>query len=257
MSKWNPAQYLKFSTERTRPSYDLVARIFNTSPANILDVGCGPGNSTSVLTERYPKAKVTGIDSSKEMIEQAKKNYPGGNWICADAQTYDYKSKYDIIYSNAALQWIPDQKSLIHNLISLLTSRGVLAAQVPGNRLSPLHQATITTAEQIWPEETCGCAELIHYHEPDFFYDIFCQYDFKIDIWTTTYQHVFSSCNDIIEWYKSTGMKPFLHALPNDQTRQQFMEAVYSKIVDHYPQRKDGKVIFPFRRIFFTAEKGN
>ncbi len=138
---WDPGQYLKFKDERTRPSIDLAARLDLASPASILDVGCGPGNSTEVLRDRWPAARITGLDSSTDMIERARAAHDWGDWVCADAarlgESGDRRT-WDIVFSNATLQWIPDHERLIPRLFGLVNRGGALAVQVPANaRISP------------------------------------------------------------------------------------------------------------------------
>jgi trans-aconitate 2-methyltransferase len=132
MKDWNPGQYLKFRSERTQASFDLVGRInIDFIPKDIIDVGCGPGNSTQVLQERWPSANVIGLDSSKNMINKARAEYPDMNWHVADIVTYDTKQKYDLVYSNATIQWIPNHEKLFKKMSALLNDNGVMAVQIP------------------------------------------------------------------------------------------------------------------------------
>ena len=255
MAEWNPELYLKFDAERTQPSRDLVARIRLERPRRIVDVGCGPGNSTAVLRERFAEAAIVGLDCSEEMIRMAREQYPGGTWICADAAKHEYRGGLDVIFSNAVLQWIPEQESLIDLLVANLAPHGILAVQVPANRQSPLHQATMAVAAEMWPQETEGCGELLSYREPDFYYDLLTAHGLGIDIWETTYIHVLDSHRDLIAWYKSTGMKIFLNALASPADQERFADLVLERVTPLYRRAADGKVLFPFRRIFFTAEK--
>lgn len=255
MTDWNPELYLKFGSERTQPSRDLVSRIQLDRPRRIIDVGCGPGNSTEVLKQRFTESQVIGLDSSEDMIRRARGQYPDGTWICADASEYDYGGGFDIIFSNAVLQWIPRQESLIDLLVENLAPDGILAVQIPANRQSPLHQATTTVAAEIWPQETEGCSGLLHYKEPGFYYDVLAAHSVDVDIWETTYIHVLDSHDDLIEWYRSTGMKIFLKALESEVDRAEFAHLVLERVTPLYPTAKNGKILFPFRRIFFTAAK--
>ncbi|RKX33048.1 MAG: trans-aconitate 2-methyltransferase [Verrucomicrobia bacterium] len=256
MDTWNPDLYLKFETERTRPSHDLVARIQTTDPKRVIDIGCGPGNSTRVLGDRFTSAEITGLDSSPEMIEKAKTAFPGGAWICGDAATHKYEGSYDVIYSNAVLQWIPNQEVLIERLVDHLSPNGILAVQVPGNDASPIQRATVEVARrEEWSDRTAACMGMIQYREPAFYYEILSKHGLNTDLWITTYIHILESQRDLIEWYKSTGMKHFLSALPDLKARNRFADLVLEQIVDAYPIAGNGKVLFPFRRIFFTARK--
>lgn len=131
MNTWNPDLYMQFSSERTRPSFDLVSRIKTVNPKNIIDIGCGPGNSTQVLINRWPNAAITGLDNSQEMIKKAKCDYPDQEWIHADITTFEAEIKYDILFSNAVIQWIPNHKSLMKKFHDMLCEDGLIAVQIP------------------------------------------------------------------------------------------------------------------------------
>jgi trans-aconitate 2-methyltransferase len=191
LSKWNPDLYLKYEDERTQPSYDLISRINIADPANIIDIGCGPGNSTRVLKERWPHAQILGLDSSREMIEKARSAYPRGHWILADAAKWKPEIKYGLVFSNATLQWIPDHESLIRTLFDSVQNQGALAVQIPANSGSPLHQALLKVSKRgKWKEAMAGCDELITYHDAGFHYDHLSALSRRVFIWHTTYYHV-------------------------------------------------------------------
>ena len=254
MSDWNPEQYLKFGSERTRPSIDLMARIRIERAGSILDVGCGPGNSTQVLRLRWPRAEITGLDNSKKMIEEARKSYPGGKWLVGDASELEGEGAYDIVFSNAALQWIPGHSVLIPRLFSLVRPGGAMAAQVPANSGSPLHRGLLSVSRKAqWRALTAGCRHLLHYHSPEYYYDLLQPLAAKVDLWETTYYHVLSSHKELIEWYKGSGMRPFLERLPDDSAASAFENEVLERCKRFYPSRKDGEVLYPFRRVFFIA----
>lgn len=249
---WNPDLYLKFEKERTQPAIDLISRITIQDPRSIIDIGCGPGNSTSVLRNKFPGCDIEGIDNSAEMIEEAKSAHPWGTWIHADASEFDYTRKYDVIFSNAAFQWIPNRDKLIHRLIDSLSPAGMLAVQIPNNHNSPIRKSLSQLAEsQAWSEYFSNSTEESSYKRPEFYYDLLS--GLEVDLWTTTYYHLLDSIDDIIAWYSSTGLRPYLNALPNDEARAIFTGALKDLIRDQYPDEKDGKVFFPFKRLFFTA----
>jgi trans-aconitate 2-methyltransferase len=253
---WNPSLYLKFQAERTQPSIDLVSRIRLENPMDIIDLGCGPGNSTEILFKRWPKAKVAGLDSSEKMIEQARKDYPGYEWIHADASSYKPGKKFDLVFSNAALQWIPDHQKLIPGIFSWLNPGGILAVQVPANKESPLHIALVKVSRsKRWHDYTRDCAAYIVYHPAEIYYEILSPLSQNFDIWETTYCHILESHKALIEWYRSTGMKTYLEKLPDDKARTDFENEVLSEAVSAYPTQSDNKVIYPFRRLFYMARK--
>ncbi len=256
MTDWNPHQYLKFANERTQPSIDLAARINVDNPKSIIDIGCGPGNSTRVLRDRWPDAKIAGIDSSAAMIEKAKKDYPDIEWITADASKFASDKKYDIVFSNAAIQWMPNHELLVPRLFEIVNGGGALAVQVPANRESPLHQAVLAVSSSSkWSKLTSGAEKSFTYNVVEYYYDILFCISTKFDLWETIYYHVLSSHAGLVEWYRGTGMKPFLERLPDDSSRAEFEKEVFEECKHSYEIRNDGKILYPFRRIFFMANK--
>ncbi len=256
MSEWNPQEYLEFKTERTQPSLDLLSRIRMVHPRSIIDVGCGPGNSTHVLHQRWPHAWIVGIDYSAAMIDQARHDYPDISWIVGDASQLQTDDRYDLVFSNAALQWMPDHHLLIPRLFSFTSARGALAVQVPANNTSALHQAVLaTSARKEWSRYTAGCAEQLNFRTSTYYYEILHQLTSNFDMWETTYFHLLASPSGLIDWYRSTGLRPFLESLPDAKSRLAFEEAVLAECADAYPPQSDGKVLFPFRRIFFIVYK--
>ncbi|HUJ70532.1 MAG TPA: methyltransferase domain-containing protein [Syntrophorhabdales bacterium] len=254
MSEWNPQQYLKFGDERTQPSIDLARRIRVDHPLSIMDLGCGPGNSTAVLRERWPDAEIIGLDSSKEMIEQAARDYPRGKWVVGDAAALAPERGYDILFSNAVLQWIPDHGRLIPRLFRLVKRGGALAVQVPADNGSPLHRALMTVSGSAkWRAFTAGCENLLLYHDAEYYYSILSPLAAVVDLWETSYYHVLSSHQDLVEWYKGTGMRPFLAALPDEEGRRQFQEEVLTAAQTSYPVQRNNKILYPFKRTFFIA----
>lgn len=256
MPPWSPDLYLKFEDERTQPSRDLASKIRVARPRRIIDIGCGPGNSTEVLRTRFPWSEIIGLDSAETMIEKARSRYPGSIWICADAATYEYPGQYDIIFSNAALHWIDPVDQLIIRLSSRLTKGGALAVQVPGNLNAPFFRALHEIAGRAeWVGWTGACRDAIRYHEPEFYYEILVRSGLITELWTTRYYHILNSHRDLIEWHKSTGLRPYLEALPSEESRELFLKALGEEIEKHYQPASDGKVLHPFRRIFFIAYK--
>jgi len=256
VGKWDPDSYLKFQDERTQPSIDLVSRIDLVSPERIIDIGCGPGNSTMALRRRWPLSRIIGLDSSPEMIARAKETYPRENWLLADAAEWECAERFDVVFSNATLQWIPNHESLIRKLWDRVDADGALAVQVPANTDSPLYQAVSTVSRRTeWQERLSGCGELLTFHDPAFYYDLLSTASRRISIWQTTYFHVMANHQGLIDWYASTGMRPYLERLADDGQRHSFREYVREEIRDRFPLRKDGKILFPFRRLFLIAYK--
>lgn len=257
MKDWNPDLYLKFKDERTQPSIDLVHRIvLDFAPESILDVGCGPGNSSQILIQRWPNSRLTGLDSSTNMIEKAKQTYPDQTWILADAATYESENKYDVVFSNATIQWIPDHENLIEHFYHLLSHRGCLAVQVPLFWDMPLGKNIEKVAQNPkWHDRTRGVFELFTMHNHSFYYDVMSRYFETIALWESSYMHVMASHDAILEMIRSTGMKPYLERLDGEEEKRDFEKQVRHEILADYPIQEDGRVLFPFKRLFFIGNK--
>lgn len=255
MNDWNPGGYLKFRTERTQPSIDLVGRIsIDWQPKRIIDVGCGPGNSGQVLRQRWPEAAFLGIDRSEAMTEAARESYPDCEWEIADAATYESDHAYDIVFSNAVIQWIPDHDALFGQLRRLTSGRGVLAIQIPLFQDMPIGRIINRAAEDPrWRDRTLGARELFTYHDCTSYYDMLCERFASVDMWVTDYVHVLESQTAILDWTRSTGMKPFLDSLDNDMQREAFEAEVFKGVKQDYPVQHDGNVLFPFKRLFMVG----
>ncbi len=256
MVNWNPEQYLKFAGERTQASVDLVSRIMVEKPGSVIDIGCGPGNSTAVVRRRWPETRLAGLDSSEEMIRKARAALPDVEWITGDASTYKFTEMYDVVFSNAAIQWMQDHEELLARLFRIVKSGGALAVQVPADQDSPVRRSLLSvSSREKWSKYTSGCERLINYRSAEYYYDILSGIAGRFDLWETVYYHVLESNMSVIEWYKGTAMRAFLEKLPDDAKRKEFEDEVFAGCKDLYEARKDGKVLYPFRRIFFVAYK--
>jgi trans-aconitate 2-methyltransferase len=256
MSGWNPGLYLQFGDERTQPACDLAARIELERPDRIIDLGCGPGNSTRILRERWPGAQIAGLDSSPEMIQTAREAYPQETWIRADIADWRPEGKFDVLFSSATLQWLPGHEELIPKLFAYVAARGAFAVQLPANNRSPLHTALLRVARKpAWAGATAGCDGMITYRDPGFYYDVLASLSRRVILWQTTYYHVMSDPQGLIEWYSSTGMKTYLARLADGAERKAFQRQVLEECRPEYPPQADGKILFPFRRFFFIVYK--
>lgn len=254
MTDWNPALYLKFGNERTQPAYDLANRIPTENPERILDIGCGPGNSTDILAGRWPKAEVTGIDSSASMIEKARNDHPALRWIEKDAgKDLSDLGTFDIVFSNAALQWIPDHDRLIPHIFSLLKKDGILAVQVPNNGNSPMQTAARTTASSTKWKKYFATDSFQIYDSPETYYSQISPLTAHVQFWQTIYYQIMASHESILEWSRATFMRPYLDSLPGDAERKTFEDDILQIITPAYPLQKNGKILFPFKRLFFIA----
>ncbi len=258
MDKWNPDAYLKYENERTVPSRDLAAHIQIPDVRRVIDIGCGPGNSTRVLREKWPNARIAGLDSSREMIEKARKTCPESEWILADAETWKTDDQFDVVFSNAALQWMAAPTAVITNLFGHLNEGGALAVQVPLIGDSPLHRALIAVSERPeWRGRLQGAGLLRNHNDETFYYNHLSTLTSRMELWITTYLHIMDSHRDIIDWYSSTGMRTYLERIDTDDEKRRFTHQVLEECKGKYPIQRDGKVMFPFRRLFFVAWKGS
>jgi trans-aconitate 2-methyltransferase len=256
MREWDPDQYLQFKHERTQPSIDLVARIKMGDPKTIIDIGCGPGNSTQILLKRWPHADIVGLDSSEKMIQKARQDYPHQKWVVGDASMLDTRLTYDIVFSNAAIHWIPRHDILLKRLFQIVNENCILAVQVPANQESPLYKAILRVSKSgKWNTFTAGREATITYHSADYYYGQLSLYAKEITIWETIYYHIMNSHQELIDWYKSTAMKPYLDSLPTNESRAEFEKEILIECKAAYPLQSDGKILYPFKRLFFTASK--
>jgi trans-aconitate 2-methyltransferase len=253
---WNPILYLKFKNERTQPSLDLISKINILNPEKIIDIGCGPGNSTEILLKKWQNSKITGIDNSPAMIEKAKNDHPEQIWKIQDASNIGLKEKYDIVFSNATIQWIPDHERLLLNFINMVKKNGALAVQLPLYNEMPICEIIDNVFKKVQSgKQKFDLNSVFTFHNSKFYYDVLINHVEQIEIWETTYIHIMNSCKEIIEMIKSTGMKPYLEKINEDKEKIEFEERVFSELNKVYIQQKNGKVLFPFKRLFFIAYK--
>jgi Trans-aconitate methyltransferase len=258
MADWDSAQYLKFKNERTQPAIDLVNRISLGNPLKIADIGCGPGNSTQVLAARFPNAKIIGIDSSENMVAAARKQYPGLEFRVGDASgdLTGLGTDFDLVFSNACIQWIEGHERLLPNLMKLLKTGGVLAVQTPMNYEEPIHKLIQRMAASPKWKPFFPHPRIFYNLTQEEYFDLLSEISPDFSIWQTTYFHTMDSHRDIFEWYRSTGLKPYLDVLPEDE-KPAFEKEILEGIRAGYPQQRNGKIIFRFPRFFFTAAAGS
>ncbi|MDD3365503.1 MAG: methyltransferase domain-containing protein, partial [Syntrophomonas sp.] len=195
MCDWNPMGYLKFEKERSQPAIDLVMRISHHNPESILDIGCGPGNSTRILYDRWKNARITGLDNSPAMLEKAKNTNKLINWILGDASGDLLQlGKFDLIFSNAAFQWIPDNEILINQLFNMLNPNGVLAAQVPYMEEMPISKVINEVVNRAdWARYFANLSSPYKMNPPDFYYDVLASFGTEIYLWETRYFQIMNS----------------------------------------------------------------
>jgi trans-aconitate 2-methyltransferase len=250
--RWDPDRYLTYADERGRPFVELVARVGSDAPATVVDLGCGPGNLTALLRARWPEATIRGLDSSPEMIDQARVVDESISWEVADLRTWVAAADpVDVLVSNATLQWVPGHLDLLPALVGKVRSGGWFAFQVPGNFDEPSHTIrTALAAEPPYSEHTQGVA-VPSSHDPAVYLDRLTALGCEVDAWETTYLHVLSGPDPVFTWVSGTGARPTLQALPDD-LRPGFEEEFKRRLRTAYPER-EGRVVLPFRRIFVVA----
>lgn len=255
MLNWNAGQYLKFANERTRPCMDLVNRIRLDNPQRIVDLGCGPGNSTEILFKRWPNAEITGLDSSESMIVAARQVYPNIIWQHDDIANWNADQPLDLVFANASLQWLPDHAKLLPRLQDSVKEGGALAVQMPLNINAIAHQlmrdvATSDAWRGYFPENVREW----FVNTPEFYYDTLSHSAREIDLWTTKYLQIMPNAEAVVEWYKGTGLRPFLDLLSED-LQVRFLADYLKLIKQTFLPQQDGKVLFPFERLFIIAYK--
>lgn len=266
MPSWNPEQYLKFYKERTRPSRDLAAAVELEAPRSVLDAGCGPANSTAVLAERFPGARLTGIDSSAAMLETARGKMPGAVFLERDLEgNLSSLGTFDLVFSNAVLQWLSDGEAAVGRLLGLVGEGGALAVQVPAcapcrtgeGRLETgdAHRMLYETAEEPgFAAYTEGATRFFDF-DGNRLYEKLSPKAARICLWETRYCHVLDGYEGLAEWYRGTGMRPYLDALPDGERRARFEQRFLERTAAEFPLTADGKLLFWFRRLFFIAYK--
>jgi trans-aconitate 2-methyltransferase len=251
---WSPDRYLRFGDLRTRPAVELLARIPTESPATVVDLGCGPGNSTRLLADRWPNASLVGLDSSTEMCDRARNDHPDLTFVEGDIVDWEPDSPVDVIFSNAALQWIPDHLVLLPRLLGLVAPGGSLATQVPNNYDQPAHSEAHRIVRTEFPDLD-GILPDRRRFDPIRHYEALAAPGVTVDIWETTYLQVLTGDDPVVEWTSGTFLRPLLTQLEGDPRRGQFLESYGASMGVAYPRRADGATVFEFPRLFVVATK--
>lgn len=252
---WNPAAYLKYADERTRPAADLLARVPCENPQIVVDLGCGPGNSTNILADRYPRANLIGVDSSPEMLARAGEGGPKtAQWMKADVADWAPKEPVDVFFANALFHWLPERDRVFVRLMQHLKPGGALAIQMPRNEDAPITAVIRKAADEgPWREPLKAMTLRADVDEPRHYHRLLEAHARQRDIWETTYLHALTGQHAIFEWVKTTALNPYLETLQGD-LREGFLAAARARIAAAYPREPSGVTLFPFRRIFIVAE---
>lgn len=250
---WDPKQYLGFDFHRLRPALDLIARIPAEGPGSVIDLGCGPGNVTRILKERWKDAEVTGVDNSEEMLVKARESYPDINWQTVDLNNWQSNQPVDVLFSNAALHWLEDHDVLFPQLLKSVKPGGYLAVQMPRNWEAASHMSiNETVASGKWRERLESVIRLTPSLAPEKYYEILAAHVSELEIWETDYIQVLEGENPVAEYVKGSWLQRFLQELEEPESSE--FEAIYrEKILEAYPKQSDGKTLFPFKRCFILA----
>jgi trans-aconitate 2-methyltransferase len=252
---WSAKQYTAFEDERTRPVRDLLSALPDFDGGRVIDLGCGPGNSTEVLLSRYPRAEVSGMDSSEDMILAAKKRLPQVKFELADVVDWTDPGPYDVILANAVFQWVPNHEQVFPGLMRKLRSGGALAIQMPDNLEEPAHRLMRQVAlEGPWAEKLRAAADSrTSLASAGWYYELLRPCAKRIDIWRTTYHHVLAGgAAAVVEWFKGSGLRPFIQPL-SETERGEYLKRYTAAVAEAYPAQSDGRVLLPFPRLFLVA----
>jgi trans-aconitate 2-methyltransferase len=250
---WSSRQYLQFEAERTRPVRDLVAALRGDAVRTAVDLGCGPGNSTEVLAQRFPGADIAGLDNSADMLAAARARLPGLRFESADIGRWHAPRPCDVVLANASLQWLPDHAALYPRLLQSLAPGGQLAVQTPDNLDEPAHRlARAVAADGPWADRLSGTAHPPR-HSPQWYHALLRPLCTRVDVWRTTYFHPLAGgAGAVVEWFKGSALRPYLDVLPGAE-QAAFLERYRDAVAQAYPAEPDGLVLLPFPRLFVVA----
>jgi len=255
MHGWDAGQYLRFADARTLPAIDLLARIDLAAPQRIIDLGCGPGNSTALLHRRWPEAALTGLDADPDMLAAGRRDYPGIEFVQSDLANWQGNPPYDLVFANASLQWVGDHETLLPRLFGSVAAGGVLAVQMPRNHDFTTHALMRqVAAEGEWRDRLASARGPSPVNPPEFYYDRLAPESAPFTIWETNYIQVMDGIDSIIAWLRGTGLRPFLARLTTSE-QSVFLDRYATLLAKALPCQADGKVLLPYPRLFFIATK--
>ena len=257
MSDWNPQLYKQFEDERTRPARDLLAQVGVLPAGPVVDLGCGPGNSTELLVQRFAGAEVIGTDTSDAMLASARERLPGCRFERSDIAGWQSSTPAALVYANASLQWVPDHAALLPRLFAQLAPGGTLAIQMPDTLEEPTHRLMREIAARApWAEHLVDAdRQRTQIFDVGGYYDLLAPRAARVEVWRTVYRHPMDTPADIVEWLRATGLKPFIDPL-SPELRASFLETYTHHIGEAYLPRADGRRLLAFPRLFIVAQRG-
>jgi trans-aconitate 2-methyltransferase len=252
---WDADHYLRFADARTLPAIDLLSRIVLAEAGRVVDLGCGPGNSTAPLKARWPDAAVTGVDSSEELLAAGRRDHPGIDFVKGDIAAWVAAAPVDVVFANASLQWVGGHDLLVPRLFEQVAPGGVLAVQMPRNHDFATHRLMRqVAAEGAWRDRLKDARGPSPVKSPEFYYDLLAPRAAAFTLWETNYIQIMDGPQAIIAWLHGTGLRPFLARLSEDE-RPQFLDRYAALLGAEYTPQADGRILLPYPRLFFIATK--
>ena len=258
---WDPARYQRFGGHRLRPALELLRRVPITDPAAVHDLGCGTGTITRIIAERFRGARVTGLDSSPEMLAKARAEPSSIEWVRADIEDWEPENPPDLMYSNAALHWLEDHRTLFPRLLAYLAPGGCLAVQMPLSHAQPSHVLMCETlanggvgGSRLGDAAVAAAAAREWVLDSGAYYELLAPGAAELDIWETVYLHRLEGDDAVLEWVRATGLRPVLNGLTGAEL-ERFLEVYRERLREAYPRRADGITVYPFPRLFLVATR--